>query len=158
MSATLHYEKRTCGRCGGSPTAFRAFSHINAGRCFKCNGRGYALTANGARAAAAIRAFIVANFTVKGPDLAVGMRVEAPNGLKRTIVSIEPTEGGLTVTFNKPYENLHGIVSLNSTLVADGAGLVKPPGAADWDAVIGFARTLKLKGLSIADSPAAEAA
>lgn len=41
------FEHVACGRCNGDKGAFRAYGHVNDGKCFSCDSTGFSLTKRG---------------------------------------------------------------------------------------------------------------
>ena len=158
MPVTLKYDTEACGRCGGSGNY--SYCSMYGTRCFKCAGRKWTLTRAGAKASAAVAAFIKDNFSVKVRDLKPGDRIKY-DGVTRTVVSVSfdghcgSSNGVLyeswTLTVNKPIKSAFGAYS--SIGMSGDTMIVKAVSGADWDAVVAFARTIK-KGVSMVDAPA----
>jgi hypothetical protein len=148
MKTTLTYATETCGRCGGS--GHYSYNQITGTTCFGCKGRKTRLTKAGAKAQAAVLAFITAHFSVKVRDLQPGDRIRV-DGYARTIVSAtfsgaHGSSNGVpyeqwSLDFNKPVPSAFGRYSSLGT--SGDATMVKAVSGADWDAVVAFARTLK---------------
>ena len=168
MAATLKYDKETCGRCGG--VGRYSYCLMYGDRCFGCAGKGTRITKAGAKAAAAIKAFMEANFSVAVEDLKPGDRIKVDG--KLWVVGEVKTEGGgrysagkdavtgetiwkdyVTVTpANKVKDAfMGGFVSGHGFI--PGTKVLKAVGGADWDAVVAFARTIK-KGVTVVDAVA----
>lgn len=163
MATKLVYEMKSCSRCGGS--GHYSYCSMYGTTCFKCGGRKKVATAAGAKAAAAIKAFIAEHFSVPVEKLTPGtfIRIESVN---RKVASVEPsgttgssTANGVTTThacwtlhLTKPVKSPFGAYS--SMGMPEGTLMVKAPSGADWDAVVAFAKTLK-KGVTLVDTAAA---
>lgn len=156
MSAKLVYEMVTCSRCGGS--GHYSYCQMHGTVCFKCGGRKRVASRAGAKAAAAVKDFIAANFSVKVRDLTPGTLVRV-EGVTRRVVSVvnHGFNGGsvngvpyesVTVAFNKPIKGFLGSFSEMGT--SGDSVWVKAPAGADWDRVVAFARTIK-KGVTIVE-------
>jgi hypothetical protein len=159
---TLLYEKKTCGRCGGS--GHYSYNQMHGTVCYGCAGRKTTLTKAGANASKAVQEFIAANFSVKVTDLKAGDVVKY-DGRVRTLTTVEidaePMASSTTivdgeritthfryvhVTFNKPVPSAFGPVS--GAGLCEGQMIQKPVLGADWDRVVEFAKTIK-KGVTI---------
>lgn len=160
MAATLTYETKTCGRCGGS--GHYSFNLMHGTVCYGCSGRKTVLTAAGSKASLAVKGFIEANYSVAVRDLTPGMLIRV-EGVTRRIVTAEfsgsygasngvPYESW-SVTVNKPIKSAFGAYS--SMGLSGDAVMVRAVSGADWEAVIAFARTIK-KGVTVVE-PAAPA-
>jgi hypothetical protein len=158
---TLQYAMESCSRCGGSGSY--SYCQMHGSVCFKCSGRKRVLTRAGAKAAAAVAAFMAANFSVPVESLTPGMRVKV-DGVTRTIATVTTSGAGkygvgtdadgnmvwedyVTVTFTKPVRSAMG--PCNSYGYCKGTMVQKAVGGADWDAVVAFARTIKGKGVTV---------
>lgn len=161
MAAKLVYEHVTCSRCGGSGTY--SYCSMYGSTCFKCGGRKRVPSKAGAKAAAAVKAFMADNFSIRVSDLKPGDRIKVDGRYVRTVESVDgpkvagwstapdgtKTEHmGYTVTFTKPIPSALGPYSSHGML-ADGS-VVRAVGGADWDRVVAFARTIK-KGVTIVE-------
>lgn len=162
MAARLKYDTVTCGRCGGS--GHYSYCSMYGTRCFGCAGRKTKVSKAGAKASAAVKAFIAEHFSVKIEDLVVGDRISY-DGKAHTIAAIEryprgfgsadPVtkemvwRDGITLRFTKSYRTALG--PCDSVGMGEGAVLTKAVAGADWDRVVAFARTLK-KGVTIVES------
>ena len=162
MPATLKYDTKSCGRCGGSGKY--SYCSMYGSTCFGCAGRGIAVTAAGKKASLKVKAFIAEHFSVPVEALKAGDRITVPiDNVTRTLASVEPiahygsstgpdgttvVHGGVTLTFTKPVKSLLGPCSRHG--IAAGTLVVKAVGGADWDRVVAFARTIKT-GVTVAD-------
>jgi hypothetical protein len=155
MKTTLTYATETCGRCGGS--GHYSYNQINGTVCFGCHGQKTRLTKAGAKAQAAVRAFIATHYSVPVTSLAAGDRFTY-EGRARTVATVETSGHGrygvgtdangetlwadyVSVTFTRPVRTAWG--PLSSVGFCQNQTVVKAVSGADWDAVVAFARTLK---------------
>jgi hypothetical protein len=159
MPTKLTYEMKTCSRCGGSGNY--SYCQMYGTTCFKCGGRKRTLSAAGAKASLAIKAFIAEHFSVPVEQLTPGTFIKV-DGVTRKVASVEPsgttgssTANGVTTTY--PFWTLHltkpvkGFMGPYSSMgMPEGTLMVKAPTGADWDAVVAFAKTLK-KGVTLVD-------
>ena len=153
--ATITYQTETCGRCGGS--GHYSYNSMHGTVCYGCSGRKVRLSKAGAKASAAVKAFIAANFSVPVESLKAGDRIMY-EGKARTVASVTTdgsarygigtaTDGSpiwadyVSVTFTKPIASQFGPVGNHG--FCQGTMVVKAVTGADWEAVVAFARTLK---------------
>jgi hypothetical protein len=163
MATTIRYEMKVCGRCGGSGSYSYCLSYGTT--CFACKGSKKVLSAAGAKAAKAVKAFIADHHTVSAEALVAGDRITV-DGKARTLASVtidgtarygSTVDGvttwadGVTLTFTKPIPSPFGAYSTLGCPV--GTKYVKGVAGADWDAVVAFAATLK-KGVTLVDKAA----
>jgi hypothetical protein len=68
------FDAYPCTRCSGDRSAFRAYGHVNNGKCLKCDGHGWYLTRRGL---AAQQFYLDSLLTVAGADLEPGAKYRA---------------------------------------------------------------------------------
>ena len=161
MAETLSYETKTCSRCGGGGRY--SYCVMYGDTCFKCRGKGTVLSAAGAKAAAAVTAFIADNFSVLVENLKAGDRIKTTEGVVRTVTTVtidsvnrfgSTVDGvttwrdAITLTYDKPVKSPYGAYS--ATGMAAGTTVVKAVAGDDWLKVVAFAKTLK-KGVTIVE-------
>jgi hypothetical protein len=152
------YEKESCSRCLGS--GHYSYNSISGTRCFRCHGGKQTLTKAGAKAKAAVQAFIAERHTVNVEDLQVGDLIKR-DGYTRTVAAIEVSDTwaykldgvekrGVTITYDRPKPGFLGPESGFGT--SEGSTIVKGVTGAAWDEVVAFARTIK-RGCAVVEKP-----
>lgn len=163
MAAKLRYDTKSCSRCGGSGSY--SYCSMYGTTCFKCRGRKKTLSAKGAKASVAVKAFITDNFSVAVEDLTVGDRISV-DGKVGVIGSVERRSNsygsrdletgemvwrdGITVTFSNTVKDSFFGVKLGGYGWVVGSKVTKAVAGADWERVVAFARTLK--GVTVVDA------
>lgn len=150
MPATLSYETKTCGRCGGS--GHYSYCEMYGTTCFGCRGTGKVLSAAGKRAHAAVEAFKAEHFSMLAESIKPGDRIKV-SGMRRaaTVATVTTDDGArfgskgpdgemvwtnyVTVTFTNAKLGSYGLIP--------GTKVLKAIGGADWETVVAFAKTLK---------------
>lgn len=87
-----------CNRCGGRGH-MGEYDHVDAGRCFKCQGTGRALTTKGAKAYAAYLEALDAAAKKPAGDFKVGEKVRVGRGFG-TITALDYKEHGAFKTLD----------------------------------------------------------
>lgn len=150
---TLVYETTTCTRCGGGGRY--SYCQRFGDTCFKCGGAGKVRSAAGVKAAAAVRAFREAHFSVRVEDLQPGDRYYQ-NGRVVTVDRVTTIGGG---RYGKraadgelvwrDYVTVYPTqAELGSYGYLQGTTVVRAVSGDDWQRVVAFARTLK-KGVTV---------
>jgi hypothetical protein len=160
-SYIINYEKQTCSRCLGS--GHYSYNSIHGTRCYGCNGNKTQLTKAGAKARAAVQAFIAERHTVNVEDLKVGDLIKRDNFARKVAaVEIVPEQfgtvvdgvtvkrDGVHITFDRPLPGMFG--PENGYYTSVGARIVRGVTGAAWDEVVAFARTIK-RGVTVAEKP-----
>lgn len=150
----IKYERKTCGRCGGSGR--HSFCELHGDRCFGCGGTGIVLSAKGKRAKAALEGFLVARYGKPADAVQVGDQIR-PGGVAKWVTVREiTTGGGAFVDVNDAGERVE-IPAVNLRTGRTTYGYrpdtfvsVRPTKEQFLDEVVPFARTLK--GLTITET------
>ncbi len=145
----LVYETETCSRCGGSGTY--SYCQMYGSTCFKCSGRKRSLSRRGAKASAAVGAFIAERFSKAVETLEVGDRISLPGYARAVVVDAPKVSGSYSIAVVDGVEVKTPYIAVQ---LRTGAGEVNygtppgtmiktRPGGANWLEVVAFARTLK---------------
>jgi hypothetical protein len=144
---TLRYEMKTCGRCGGGGRY--SYCQMWGDVCFDCKGSGKRFSAAGAKARAAIEAFIDEHFTVPVVDVKVG-DVVVIDGKRRTITGTASHASRIVDGVAIPVPCLSfdmkqrgGFTSCSHGFASNDSRVRVPLVAEKWDRVVEFARSIK---------------
>lgn len=165
---TLKYETQSCGRCGGSGSY--SYCSMYGSTCFKCSGRKTVLTRAGAKARAAVDAFVAEHFSKPVEELVAGDRVTLSGYTKPVTLTrgahvggsrygVGKDEAGQTVW--EDYVMIDFNVRRNGVVESTGHGFCKGTkvtlavGGENWLTVVAFARTIK-RGVTVVEPVADE--